>query len=124
MRCLITGESLSQVASQTVENIQCTESTAGLPVFRPLIGTDKEQTIKIAQEIGTYETSILPYEDCCVLFSPAHPVLHGKLEEARELYATLELDELLEAALHNELLEKCGAEELDPMPSSLHQGHR
>uniref|UniRef100_A0A7C3IRL6 Probable tRNA sulfurtransferase n=1 Tax=Gracilinema caldarium TaxID=215591 RepID=A0A7C3IRL6_9SPIR len=111
IHCLVTGESLSQVASQTVENIQCTESTARLPVFRPLIGTDKEETIRIAREIGTYETSILPYEDCCVLFSPAHPILHGNIEEARELYAGLELDEILEEALHHEVLEKCSAEE-------------
>jgi len=113
IHCLVTGESLSQVASQTVENIQCTESTAKLPVFRPLIGTDKEETIRIAREIGTYETSILPYEDCCVLFSPAHPILHGNIEEARELYAGLELDEILEEALHHEVLEKCSAEELN-----------
>lgn len=111
IHCLITGESLSQVASQTVENIQCTESTAGLPVLRPLIGTDKEETIKLAREIGTYETSILPYEDCCVLFSPAHPILHGNLQEAREWYARLELEELLQEALHNEILEKCSADE-------------
>jgi len=113
IHCLITGESLSQVASQTVENIQCSESTAKLPVFRPLIGTDKEETIRIAREIGTYDTSILPYEDCCVLFSPAHPILHGNIEEARELYAGLDLDDILEEALHNEVLEKCSAEEVE-----------
>lgn len=116
IHCLITGESLSQVASQTVENIQCTESTAGLPVLRPLIGTDKEETVRIAREIGTYETSILPYEDCCVLFSPAHPVLHGKVEEAQGLYTKLELEELLEEALGKEQLEKCTGEELSPEP--------
>lgn len=112
IHCLVTGESLSQVASQTVENIQCTESTAGLPVFRPLIGTDKEETIRIARAIGTYDTSILPYEDCCVLFSPAHPVLHGNSKEAQDLYAGLELDAILQEALHNDLIEKCSAEEL------------
>jgi thiamine biosynthesis protein ThiI len=113
IHCLVTGESLSQVASQTVENIQCTESTAKLPVFRPLIGLDKEETIRIAREIGTYDTSILPYEDCCVLFSPAHPILHGNIDEAKVLYAKLELDELLEKALHEGKLEKCSADELE-----------
>ncbi|WP_304241454.1 tRNA uracil 4-sulfurtransferase ThiI [Gracilinema caldarium] len=113
IHCLVTGESLSQVASQTVENIQCTESTARLPVFRPLIGTDKEETIRIAREIGTYETSILPYEDCCVLFSPAHPILHGHIDEAKALYESLELEDLLEEALRNEKIEKCTSEDAD-----------
>ncbi|MDR0623433.1 MAG: tRNA 4-thiouridine(8) synthase ThiI [Treponema sp.] len=73
-RCLITGESLSQVASQTIENISCTQGRTGLPVLRPLIGMDKDSIIRKAEAIGTYETSILPYEDCCVLFSPPHPI--------------------------------------------------
>ncbi|MFQ3546816.1 MAG: tRNA uracil 4-sulfurtransferase ThiI [Termitinemataceae bacterium] len=107
IKALITGESLSQVASQTVENIQCTESTAGLPVFRPLIGMDKEYTIRLARDIGTYDTSILPYEDCCVLFSPAHPILHGNLEEARKLYQGLELEALLTEALARDSMQKC-----------------
>ena len=101
-KCLITGESLSQVASQTIENIRCTESGISLPVLRPLIGDDKENITRLAEKIGTYKTSILPYADCCVLFSPAHPVLHGDVAEARELYAKLEIENLMTDALNNE----------------------
>jgi thiamine biosynthesis protein ThiI len=107
-KCLITGESLSQVASQTVENINCTGSRIKLPVLRPLIGADKESIIRTAERIGTYETSILPYEDCCVLFSPPHPVLRGAVEEAGKLYEALELDELIDTALQESVMEKCG----------------
>ena len=107
-KCLITGESLSQVASQTIENLRCTESRTGLPVLRPLIGADKESIIGIAEKIGTYETSILPYEDCCVLFSPSHPVLRGTVEEAERLYETLEPEDLVNGALREAMIEKCG----------------
>jgi thiamine biosynthesis protein ThiI len=106
-KCLITGESLSQVASQTIENISCTESRMKLPVLRPLIGMDKEQIIRIAENIGTYKTSILPYQDCCVLFSPPHPVLRGNAKEAAELYSALELDDLINQALTEKETEKC-----------------
>jgi thiamine biosynthesis protein ThiI len=98
-KCLITGESLGQVASQTAENMRFTESYATLPVFRPLIGTDKEETIRIARAIGTYETSILPYEDCCVLFSPKHPILKADFGPERESFAALQLDSKLREAL-------------------------
>jgi thiamine biosynthesis protein ThiI len=90
-KCLVTGESLSQVASQTVENIGCSESRARFPVLRPLIGTDKEAITCLARRFGSYETSILPYADCCVLFSPVHPVLRGDIREANRLYEALEL---------------------------------
>ena len=96
--CLITGESLGQVASQTIENMSCTESMAEFPLLRPLVGTDKEEIVEIAKEIGTYETSILPYEDCCALFSPRHPVLRASVEEAQEIYKSLEVDELVKKA--------------------------
>jgi thiamine biosynthesis protein ThiI len=107
-RCLITGESLSQVASQTVENISCTQSRIGLPVLRPLIGMDKDSIIRKAEAIGTYETSILPYEDCCVLFSPPHPVLRGDPGEASKWYETLELEPLINEAVLTAKTEKCG----------------
>ncbi len=94
-RCLVTGESLAQVASQTIENITVTESYAGLPVMRPLVGTDKEEIIQCAQAIGTYETSILPYEDCCVLFSPKHPVLRARKKEADAIYRRMDIEDLL-----------------------------
>jgi len=98
-KCLITGESLSQVASQTVENITCTQSRIKLPVFRPLIGISKEVIINESKRIGTFETSIQPYEDCCTLFTPKHPVLRGNVAEANELYEKLELEELIDEAL-------------------------
>ncbi|MDR1787792.1 MAG: tRNA 4-thiouridine(8) synthase ThiI [Treponema sp.] len=107
-RCLVTGESLAQVASQTVENIRCTESTAGLPVLRPLIGMDKEAIVERARAFGTYETSILPYEDCCVLFSPPHPVIKGRLDEAAALYQSLEIDGMVFAALKAAERIRCG----------------
>jgi len=100
-KALITGESLSQVASQTAENLTCTQSRITLPVFRPLIGFNKEDIIKKARQIGTYDTSIQPYEDCCVIFSPSHPILHGDEKEANELYEKLELGDLIDEALNN-----------------------
>jgi thiamine biosynthesis protein ThiI len=98
-KCLITGESLSQVASQTIENLTCTQSRITLPVLRPLIGADKDTITRKAKQIGTYETSIEPYEDCCVLFSPPHPILRGDPAEAIRLYESLELEPLIEEAL-------------------------
>jgi thiamine biosynthesis protein ThiI len=99
--CLITGESLSQVASQTAWNIGCTESAATLPVLRPLIGMDKEDITRKALAIGTYQTSIEPYADCCALFTAEHPVLRADAREAARLYAGLELDAFLKSALDN-----------------------
>jgi len=107
-KCLITGESLSQVASQTIENINCTQSVVTLPVLRPLIGMDKDAITRKAEQIGTYRTSIEPYEDCCVLFSPPHPVLRGNLAEAAALYRSLELEPLIEEALQECETVKCG----------------
>ena len=100
-KCLITGESLSQVASQTIENLRCTESRINLPVLRPLIGMDKENIIRKAEKLGTYEVSILPYADCCTLFSPTHPILHGEPEQAGAIYESLEIEGLIEEALNN-----------------------
>jgi thiamine biosynthesis protein ThiI len=71
--CLITGESLGQVASQTMEAIAVTDSVVDMPVFRPLIGMDKEEIVTVARAIDTFETSILPFEDCCTVFTPRHP---------------------------------------------------
>lgn len=96
--CLITGESLGQVASQTLENMKVTESMAELPLLRPLVALDKEEIIETAVSIGTYETSILPYEDCCVLFSPRHPVLKAELNEAIDIYNKINPDELIQKA--------------------------
>ena len=81
-RCgaLATGESLGQVASQTLENIACIEAAAGLPVLRPLIGMDKAEAVSLAKRIGTFDTSILPYDDCCSLFVPRHPATRARLD--------------------------------------------
>ena len=94
-KCLITGESLSQVASQTIENITCTQSLIKLPVLRPLVGLNKEMIIALAEKIGTFKTSVLPYEDCCILFSPRHPVLKGEAVEAGKYYGDLDLHDLI-----------------------------
>ena len=102
--CIITGESLGQVASQTIQNMACTESFAEYPLMRPLVGMDKEEIIEDAIRIGTYETSILPYEDCCVLFSPKHPILHANVDEAKRIYESLEVDELIKKAYEERVL--------------------
>ncbi|MDR0718677.1 MAG: tRNA 4-thiouridine(8) synthase ThiI [Treponema sp.] len=106
-KCLVTGESLSQVASQTVENISCTQSRLSLPVLRPLIGMDKEDIVRLSEKIGAYKISILPYEDCCVLFSPEHPILRGNPAEAGNLYEALDCDSLITEALKTAAAEKC-----------------
>ncbi|NLA93456.1 MAG: tRNA 4-thiouridine(8) synthase ThiI, partial [Spirochaetales bacterium] len=98
-QAIVTGESLSQVASQTVESLAFTNSMSALPVFRPLIGLDKEVIVDMAKEIGTYETSILPYDDCCTLFSPKHPVVRPDLEVLQNSYAQMEIEELYAEAI-------------------------
>lgn len=95
-KAIITGESLGQVASQTIENLTVTNAYADYPVLRPLIGLDKEEIIATAKTIDTYDISILPYDDCCVLFSPKHPILKAQLQEANEIYKKMDIDELLE----------------------------
>ncbi len=97
--CIVTGESLGQVASQTAENLRFTQSLTDFPVLRPLAGMDKEDTITLAKGIGTFDISILPYEDCCVLFSPKHPLLRAKLERERAAYDRLALEPFLRESL-------------------------
>jgi len=99
MNCLVTGESLSQVASQTPQSIHFTGSYAHLPVFRPLIGYDKVEIINMARKIGTYKTSILPYPDCCTLFAPPHPCIKPDFMKMQEEFMKLEIDKLLEQAI-------------------------
>ena len=82
--CLVTGESLGQVASQTMEAMAVTQSVCRLPIFRPVVGMDKEEIVQIARKIGTFQTSILPYEDCCTVFTPRHPKTHPTVEELLE----------------------------------------
>ena len=84
---LVTGESLAQVASQTVKALQCTDAAQDLPILRPLIGMDKTEIIETSRHINTFETSILPYEDCCTIFTPPHPKIRPELDEILEAEA-------------------------------------
>lgn len=96
---LITGESLGQVASQTLLALGVTDEATPLPVFRPCIGMDKQEIISIARQIDTFETSILPYEDCCTVFTPRHPRTRPTLEQVREAQALVDWEELIEKAI-------------------------
>ncbi len=96
---LVTGESLGQVASQTMEAMQCTGGAIDLPVFRPVIGMDKEEIIRISRRINTFETSILPYEDCCTVFTPRHPKLKPTIAECEAAEANLDVEGLVKAAV-------------------------
>ena len=98
---LVTGESIGQVASQTVESMNCTNEVSKLPVFRPLIGFDKDEIVDIAKKIGTFETSILPYEDCCTIFVAKHPVTKPNLNHIYRSEDRLKdvIDELLSKAI-------------------------
>ena len=100
-QALITGENLGQVASQTMEALGCTDAVCDLPVFRPLIGLDKLEITEQAIKIGTYETSILPYEDCCTVFTPRHPTTKPKVEQLIEAEQALDTEALVEEAVAN-----------------------
>lgn len=99
-QALITGESLGQVASQTIQGLAVTNSVVKMPVFRPLIGMDKNEVIEIARKIDTFETSILPYEDCCTVFVAKHPKTKPKLEEIEMHEAGLQLEEMIKKAIN------------------------
>ena len=96
---LITGESLGQVASQTLPALVTTDSVVGMPVLRPLIGMDKEEIIKISRSIDAFETSILPYEDCCTVFTPKHPKTRPTLDSCAEAEKGLDIERLVEKAV-------------------------
>ncbi len=97
---LVTGDSLGQVASQTLENLRVVAAASGgLPIFRPLIGFDKEETMAVARKIGTYEISIEPFDDCCTLFQPDQPVTRGKIEVAERLEAKVDMEDLVAQAV-------------------------
>lgn len=101
-QCIITGESLGQVASQTVESITVTNNaTKLLPVLRPLIAMDKEEIIEIARKIDTYNTSILPYEDCCTVFLPKNPIIKPKLNKVEIEESKLDIESLVKEAVEN-----------------------
>ena len=98
---LVTGESIGQVASQTMQSLYCTNAVCTMPVFRPLIGFDKQDIVDIAEKINTYETSVLPYEDCCTIFVAKHPVTKPSLKtiEHSELNLSEKIDELMKTAI-------------------------
>ena len=115
--CIVTGESLGQVASQTSQNLRFTQFPTDLPVLRPLIGVDKEETIAMARAIGSFDISIRPFEDCCVIFSPTHPLLKADLEREKSTYEALGLGPLITAAIE-------GVEKLElPFSERIVPGH-
>ncbi len=93
-QALITGESLGQVASQTMQALGVTDAVVSMPVFRPCIGMDKEEIVRVARQIGTFETSILPFEDCCTVFTPRHPRTKPELEKVQAQEASLDIEGL------------------------------
>ena len=98
-KAIVTGENLGQVASQTMEAMASTQAVTELPVLQPLIGMDKEEIVRLARRIGTFDTSILPYEDCCTVFTPKHPKTKPKVHEVAALESVLDIDGLVEEAL-------------------------
>lgn len=98
-QALITGESIGQVASQTIESLTVTNDAVAMPVFRPLIGFDKEEIVERAKAIGSYDTSILPFEDCCTVFVPQHPVTKPKLEDLRRSEGLVDFAPMIEKAI-------------------------
>ena len=98
-QALVTGESLGQVASQTIHALACTDAATDLPIFRPCIGMDKDEIVRISRNIDTFETSILPYEDCCTVFVPKHPRLRPTLDKVLEQEKNLDVEALVEEAL-------------------------
>ena len=100
-KCLVTGENLGQVASQTMDAMAVTGAVVHMPMFHPLIGMDKEEIVSIARRIGTLETSILPYEDCCTVFTPKHPKTKPVLEAVEAEEARLDLEGLIARAIEN-----------------------
>ena len=98
-KALVTGECLGQVASQTMDALRVSEDVTDLPVLRPLIGMDKAEIVEIARHIGTFDTSILPYEDCCTVFTPRHPKTKPVVEDVRELEKALDVEGLCRRAM-------------------------
>jgi len=98
-RVLVTGDSVGQVASQTIENIDVISRAVSMPILRPLVGDDKNEIVQIARRIGTFEISIQPDQDCCSLFMPKHPETHARLDQIEESEARLQVDEVLKQAM-------------------------
>lgn len=100
-QAIVTGESLGQVASQTIESMTSSNSVVKMPVLRPLVAFDKVDIIKIARKIDTYETSVLPYEDCCTVFLPQYPVIKPELKKVERIESALDVEALIEEAMAN-----------------------
>ena len=98
-KALVTGECLGQVASQTMDAMLVTGAVVDLPILRPVVGMDKEEIVQIARKIGTFETSILPYEDCCTVFTPRHPRLRPRPGEVEFAEEKLDIQALIQAAV-------------------------
>ena len=98
-KAIVTGENLGQVASQTMEAMASTQAVISLPVLQPLIGMDKGEIVAMARKIGTFDTSILPYEDCCTVFTPRHPRTHPTVQEVEQAEAALDVDALVREAI-------------------------
>ncbi|AGB19407.1 tRNA uracil 4-sulfurtransferase ThiI [Thermoanaerobacterium thermosaccharolyticum] len=102
-KALITGESLGQVASQTIESLYCTNEVTHMPVFRPLIGMDKSEIVEISQKIGTYDISIRPYEDCCTIFVPKHPIIKPDLEEVIDGEKNIDYEKFIDSLVIDQI---------------------
>ena len=101
IQCLVTGESIGQVASQTMYAMVCTDAACRIPVFRPCIGMDKSEIVEVSRKIDTFETSILPYEDCCTVFTPKHPKTRPVLKEVEDAQASYDFESLIQKAIDN-----------------------
>ncbi|WP_434630550.1 tRNA 4-thiouridine(8) synthase ThiI [Thermoanaerobacterium thermosaccharolyticum] len=102
-KALITGESLGQVASQTIESLYCTNEVTHMPVFRPLIGMDKSEIVEISKKIGTYDISIRPYEDCCTIFVPKHPIIKPDLEEVIDGEKNIDYEKFIDSLVIDQI---------------------
>ena len=100
-KALITGESLGQVASQTLNALACTDAVVEMPVFRPLIGLDKDEIIKVSRKIDTFDISIEPYEDCCTVFTPKHPKTKPQISIIENAEKALDIEGLINRAIEN-----------------------
>ena len=98
---LITGESVGQVASQTMAAMVCTDAVCRIPVFRPCVGMDKTEIIEIARKIDTFDTSVLPYEDCCTVFTPRHPKVRPVLSDIEKAQNSFDFEPLIQKAVEN-----------------------
>ncbi len=115
LTCLITGESMGQVASQTMGAMVCTDAACHMPVFRPCIGLDKSEIVEIARKIDTFDTSILPYEDCCTVFTPKHPKTKPSLAEVESGQAQFDFEPMLAQAVENTTFKliRCGEQNVN-----------